>query len=140
MPRNFIASFMAIVMAFSPVFSPVSIAYAADGGASENASTSQVKNAAEITDIANADISVGEDTAAENAETRATPLMGESLLSPRPRTLPQTLLFLSRSSISISHIPRSLREMIRLLHSQPSMTPMQSNRRFWNTNRLPARP
>ena len=71
MPRKFIAGFMAIIMAFSPVFSPVSIAYAADGGASENASTSQVKNAAEVADIANVDISTGEYAAAENTGNEA---------------------------------------------------------------------
>ena len=71
MPRNFIASFMAIIIAFSPVFSPVNIAYAADGGASKSVSTSQAKDAAGVTDIANADISVEEDAAAENTGNEA---------------------------------------------------------------------
>ena len=71
MPRKFIAGFMAIIMAFSPVFSPVNIAYAADGGASENVPTPQVKNAAEVADVANADISVEEDAAAENTGNEA---------------------------------------------------------------------
>ena len=71
MPRNFIASFMTIIMAFSPVFSPVNIAYAADGGASENVPTPQVKNTTEVADVANVDISAGEYAAAENTGNEA---------------------------------------------------------------------
>ena len=71
MPRKFIAGFMAIIMAFSPVFSPVNIAYAADGGASENVPTPQVKNTTEVADVANVDISAGEYAAAENTGNEA---------------------------------------------------------------------
>ena len=71
MSRKFIAGFMAIIMAFSPVFGPVNIAYAADGGASKSVSTSQAKDSAEATEIANANISVGEDAAAENTGNEA---------------------------------------------------------------------